>query len=115
MLYENFFKQSFLRQNLKINTILQNYDGNGVGEKDGKFSKEEVSVFIKESVIPLGTFIFGKKTLTNYMFKLMDTNNDDYITQKEIDEYLQRDFKLKLDELRDKDVVTACRMLDAAG
>ena len=44
----------------------------------------------------------------------MNTNKDDYISMKEIDDYLQTEFKMTLNDLIDKDVQTVCTMLDKA-
>ena len=112
MKLESFFKKNFLEKNYTINNVLSEYDKN----KDGKYSKNEVSIFIKDSIIGIGTFLFGKRGLTEKSFDWMDKNKDNYITIDEIDSYLQKDFNgLKLNNLRDKDIREACAILDKAG
>ena len=116
MKFESFFKKNFLMKNYTINDVLSNYDSDKHDKKDGKYSKKEVSIFIEDSIIEFGTFLFGKKRLTEKSFKWMDKNKDNYITTEEIDAYLQEDFNgLKLNDLRNKDIREACAILDKAG
>ena len=116
MKFESFFKKSFLKQNYTVNDVLSNYDSDNIDKKDGKFSKKEVSIFIDNSIIDFGTFFIGKKRLTNLMFKLMNTNQDEYITIDEINAYLKKEFKgITVDDLRQKDIREACAIFDAAG
>ena len=78
------------------------------------FKKKEVSVFIKDAANPFFTSFLRPKFLTKLLFKEMNTNKDDYISMKEIDDYLQTEFNMTLNDLLDKDVQTVCTMLDKA-
>ncbi len=114
MEFAKFLKNEFLTQNPMVRQVLSKYDSDTLDKKDGKFSKKEVSIFIKDAANPFFTSFLGPKFLTKLLFKEMNTDKDDYISMKEIDDYLQTEFKMTLNDLIDKDVQTACTMLDKA-
>ena len=109
-----FLNTEFLTKNPKIREVLTNYDSNTIDKKDCKFSKKEVSIFIKDAARPFFTRVFGTNFLTKLLFKEMNYDKDEYISMKEIDDYLQKEFKMTLNDLLDKDVKTTCRILDEA-
>ena len=134
-----YFEQNFLNQNLTVNQILSEYDGKRYNKnvdgkvpktdpiraidtniKDGKYSKEEVSIFIEQAVkYPLKN-VLSPNILVKLLFKIIDKNpkygnNDNHITIEEFDKYLQSEFNTTLDSLRDKSVPEACKELDKNG
>ena len=112
--FAKFLNTEFLTKNPKVSQVLSNYDSDVIDKKDGKFSKKEVSIFIKDSARPIFTRVFGENFLTKLLFKEMNYDKDDYISMEEIDTYLQKEFKLTLNDLIDKDTKTACKILDEA-
>ena len=115
MKYSAFFRDEFLKKNYTVQDILTRYDKEN-GVSDGKFSKSELKVFIDEAVIPLGTFLLGKKFLTNTVFNLLDNDKaekkDNYITQAELNYYLDKYAETDLEEMKPMTVLEACDFLD---
>lgn len=110
MKLESFFKKSFLTENPTIETVLTRYDSDRIDKRDNKYSKEEVSLFIDESIIPIGS-IFNK-FLTKSVFKMIDSDKDEYITIKEIDEFLIKDYEIKLEDIQNKNALDVCHLID---
>ncbi len=110
MKLESFFKKSFLTENPTIETVLTRYDSDRIDKRDDKYSKEEVSLFIDESIIPIGS-IFNK-FLTKSVFKMIDSDKDEYITIKEIDEFLIKDYEIKLEDIQNKNALDVCHLID---
>ena len=102
--FATFLKTEFLAKNPSVRQVLSDYDNDKLDKKDYKFSKKEVSIFIKDAANPFFTAFLGPKFLTKLLFKEINTNKDDYISMKEIDDYLQTEFKMTLNDLIDKDV-----------
>ena len=99
-------------QNPTIEAVLNHYDSDVIDKKDDRFSKKEVSLFIDQSVISIGTFLFGNKFLTNSVFKMIDANKDDYIAIQELDEFLKKDYDMSLDSIKNKKALEVCEMVD---
>ena len=110
MKLESFFKKSFLTENPTIETVLTRYDSDRIDKRDNMYSKEEVSLFIDESIIPIGSVL--NKLLTKSVFKMIDFNKDEYITIKEIDDFLIKDYEIKLEDIQNKNALDVCRLID---
>ena len=106
---ESFFKSSFVNSNQTINQVLKKYDSNN----DKKYSEKEVIKFLDDTIKPFGTFLVGKKNINRILNKLMNKDKDGYISIKEIDDYLKT-LNLSLEQLKNKDIKTACLMIDKA-
>jgi len=105
-----FFNDKFLKKT--VNDVLTTYDKNN----DGSYSREEISVFMDEarsSWAILGSIFYSKKKILNDIFKLFDYDNSKEITLEEFDTYLQKEYNLTLDSLKNKDVYTTCNLLKA--
>ena len=94
---EAFFKSSFINSNQTIEQILKKYDQ----EDDKKYSLEEISIFLNDSIKPFGTFLFGKKNISKILIKLMDKDKDKAISIEEIETYLKT-INLSLEKLNNK-------------
>ena len=114
MAFEKYFNTSFLQKNPTIIQVLTHYDNDKIDKKDEQFSRKEVSIFIKDNV-KTGNIGVLRSLLTTLIFKFLDTNNDKAISHAEIDNYLQKEYKITLDEFQNNDVKTACKILDQAG
>lgn len=107
-----FFKRDFLNQNPTIKDVLEHYDSDVIDKKNGRYSKKEVSLFIDQSVVAWGTFLFGNRTLTNSVFKMIDKDKNNEITIEEIEDFLEKDYDLKLESIINKRVLEACDLVD---
>ena len=112
MKFADFFKTSFKQENPTVRSILNRYDSNEFDVRDGKYSKDEVSCFISDSIIPIGTFLLGKRFLTNSVFKFLDKDKDDYITMTEIDDYLGKEYNVQLKDIKNLTAMEVCKILD---
>ena len=104
----------FLRMHLKnenplMSTLITRIDSI---EKDGKYSKEEVSNFIKNNVIGVAS-IFRRK-LTQEVFEAIDKgeSKDGYITLPEVDVYLKETYNVSLESIKNQKLVDACKYIE---
>lgn len=104
-----FLKMHLKNENPLMSTLITRIDS---VEKDGKYSKEEVSNFIKDNVIGLAS-IFRRK-LTQEVFEAVDKGEtkDGYITLAEVDAFLKETYNISLESIKDRKLIDACQYID---
>ena len=107
---ENYFNKHFRETNPTIISVLNKYDGNAYGVRDEKYSKEEVTAFVKDSIFAVGKIAVGM--VTKQVFKMMDFDGDNYITKKEIDDFLNEKYEFSLKSIENKKSLEVCKMID---
>lgn len=110
-----FLKRDLLESNLKVKEILSKYD-NENGVIDGKYSEKEIEKLVNDSFNSWSLFLFGRKKITNIIFKELDNNDvgkkDNFIDLSEANKYLQKEYKTTLSSINNKSVKEACEYLD---
>ena len=104
-----FIRKNFLNKN--INNVMNEYDKN----QDGKFSKEEIMVFINEAkstVTTIGIIFYTKKQMLNSVFKHLDKDKNEQITVEEFDNYLRENFDLEFNSIKDKTIKATCKDIE---
>jgi len=112
-----FLKKDFLRQNNTVKEMLSQYDREG-GYSDGLFSREEALNIITDAVEPIFARLIGKKNMVNSVFKYLDKDTgkgkDGYISYKEIDDYMQKTYNLKLSQIKGLNIEQASERVSKA-
>ena len=104
-----FIRKSFLNRNL--DNVMKEYDKN----QDGKFSRNEILLFINEAkstLTTIGIFFYTEKQMLNSVFKHLDKDYDEQITTTEFDNYLKENFDLEFNSVKHKKIKDVCEEIE---